>query len=274
MAFDRDQVNVAAIVVLVPIGFRGARIVGTWRDVQLSVPIAEGQIAQASVLGALGRDEIARFRLVGQPPRDAAVRQTDAGDALRGWGAIEPFGLVDRLAMPAQGGRQHGNAIAPKEDRRGLIGDDHIIRQAHLAHPGPNAVGQGSIVVARQKHPGAREGLQGFEGLEDGAVMHLVAVEGITRDQHGIDALGARQFGDLGHRSDPLGSQFGTRVARNVAEGLADLPIRRVDEAETHVVLNLCFGARTAPQGTLAAVARRIMAHCATRDGNPLLLGE
>ena len=91
------------------------------------------------------------------------------------------------------------------------------------------------VVVAGQEHPGAGERLQRLDRTVDGAVRDLVAVEGVAGDEHRVDAALPRQLRDAPHGLKALGPQLRARVPGDAGEGLADLPIGRVDESECHL---------------------------------------
>jgi hypothetical protein len=90
------------------------------------------------------------------------------------------------------------------------------------------------IVIARQKHPDAGEWLKRLKGPSDCPIRNLIAVKSVAGDKDRFDRAVAGQFGDGLDCPDALKAQFGSGVAGNIAEGLANLPVCGVKKAKRH----------------------------------------
>ena len=163
------------------------------------------------------------------------MREPYADRSFRRRGAVEPRRRVVDLVAPLEHRGQHERAPAGERKRafRGLCEVD-VAGNSQVVQASPYRIREGRVVIARNEDPVSIERLEGVEHPEQGGVGDRVGVERVARDQHGIRVPRRRQPADRANGFDPPVAQGGAGIARNVGELLAQLPVRRVNEAEGH----------------------------------------
>ena len=90
-------------------------------------------------------------------------------------------------------------------------------------------------MVAREQHPEPIVGAHGFEGTTQDLVRRRGAVEHVAGNEDGVNLAVARELGDPLDGCEAFLAEDSRGVALDRAEGLAELPVGRVKEADRHL---------------------------------------
>jgi hypothetical protein len=246
---DRDGEDVAGIVRVTfreTVGFVGAAVPGSGRNLAGAVPVAEREVVeffdrQSRKVEPIGDGQcvVVLVRRGGSESLDGAVGENDAREV--GWKIGRDFtdpggGIAGFVAPEKRGGEDdgiHENDGFGREQDAEVGGKLLLFAIEKLLFP--DGAGASVVVVAGDDEDGHAERADGGTGGGNGGTVSLGGVEQVAGDE---DECGVRAADDLAESTDGieplLADAVAFRLIADGCEGLAELPVRGVEEGEGH----------------------------------------
>ena len=211
------------------LGLGGAGVPGAGADAELAVPVAEGEEGEAGGLGTVGRDQALVAVLA-----EALHRAVGEADAQRAGGRrdLRHSGGEVAAGTALRAGRGQEEGAGRHLDRFGREQRPDVRRRL-ASDPLPEVARREAVVVAGQQPPAEpRIGGHRVQRLAQRCRRRGLAVEAVAGDEDVGDAVGAGGGGEAADAGVAGLAQAAAQVLGEAAEGLAEMQVGGVQEAD------------------------------------------